>query len=90
LRSERLYGLMLAPKRFVGVAGGGPNPSLPLLELCLGTSPIQAEKSRPDRNVFRIRHAGNESGRLASLFGRGCTIDRARLLRHQAEPQRPE
>ena len=43
---------ILAPKCFVGVAGGGPSPSLPLLELCLGTSPIQAEKSRPDRNVF--------------------------------------
>jgi hypothetical protein len=52
LRSERLYGLILAPKRFVDVAGGGPSLSLPLLELCLGTSPIQAEKSRPDRNVF--------------------------------------
>ena len=26
--------------------------SLPPLELCLGTSPIQAEKSLPDRNAF--------------------------------------
>lgn len=26
-----------------------PNLSLPPLECCLGTSPIQAEKSRPDR-----------------------------------------
>jgi hypothetical protein len=26
--------------------------SLPPLECCFGTSPIQAEKSRPDRNTF--------------------------------------
>ena len=29
-----------------------PSLSLPPLELCLGTSPIQAEKSRPDRKAF--------------------------------------
>src|SRR5277367_2826944 len=29
-----------------------PSLSLPPLELCLGTSPIQAEKSRPDRNTL--------------------------------------
>src|SRR5215471_6778445 len=29
-----------------------PNLSLPPLEFCLGTSPIQAEKSRPDRNAL--------------------------------------
>src|SRR5262245_54011858 len=29
-----------------------PSLSLPPLECCFGTSPIQAEKSRPDRNTF--------------------------------------
>ena len=29
-----------------------PSLSLPPLEFCLGTSPIQAEKSLPDRNTF--------------------------------------
>jgi hypothetical protein len=29
-----------------------PSLSLPPLEFCLGTSPIQAEKSLPDRNIF--------------------------------------
>src|SRR5271154_2808446 len=29
-----------------------PSFSLPPLEFCFGTSPIQAEKSRPDRNAF--------------------------------------
>src|SRR6516162_3602500 len=29
-----------------------PSFSLPPLECCFGTSPIQAEKSRPDRNAF--------------------------------------
>ncbi len=29
-----------------------PSLSLPPLERCFGTSPIQAEKSRPDRNAF--------------------------------------
>src|SRR6476620_827389 len=29
-----------------------PSLSLPPLELCFGTRPIQAEKSRPDRKVF--------------------------------------
>src|SRR5262245_57119389 len=29
-----------------------PSLSLPPLEFCLGTSPIQAEKSRPDRKAF--------------------------------------
>src|SRR5271170_644751 len=29
-----------------------PSRSLPPLEFCLGTRPIQAEKSLPDRNIF--------------------------------------
>src|SRR5262245_37028257 len=29
-----------------------PSLSLPPLEFCLGTSPIQAEKSRPERNAL--------------------------------------
>lgn len=29
-----------------------PSRSLPPLEFCYGTRPIQAEKSRPDRNAF--------------------------------------
>src|SRR6187431_3690129 len=29
-----------------------PSLSLPPLEFCFGTSPIQAEKSRPDRNTL--------------------------------------
>src|SRR5258707_4587971 len=29
-----------------------PSLSLPPLEFCFGTSPIQAEKSRPDRNAL--------------------------------------
>src|ERR1700741_3763119 len=31
-----------------------PSLSLPPLEFCLGTSPIQAEKSRPDRNALGL------------------------------------
>jgi hypothetical protein len=32
-----------------------PSLSLPPLEFCFGTSPIQAEKSRPDRNVSGVK-----------------------------------
>src|SRR5512132_3442566 len=39
-----------------------PSLSLPPLECCFGTSPIQAEKFRPDRKALRISDAGDQSG----------------------------
>src|SRR6516225_4387859 len=39
-----------------------PSLGLPPLELCFGTSPIQAEKSRPDRNVLGSANAGDKRG----------------------------
>ena len=40
-----------------------PSRSLPPLECCLGTSPIQAEKLRPERKVLGVRNARDQSGR---------------------------
>src|SRR6266404_6662526 len=39
-----------------------PSRSLPPLECCFGTSPIQAEKLRPDRKVFGIGNTRDQSG----------------------------
>src|SRR5437773_2170286 len=40
-----------------------PSRSLPPLECCLGTSPIQAEKLRPDRKGPRVSNTRDQSGR---------------------------
>ena len=39
-----------------------PSLSLPPLECCFGTSPIQAEKLRPDLKAFGSSDAGNQRG----------------------------
>ena len=49
--------------------------SLPLLELCLVTGPIQAEKSRPDRNVF-----GSATLATRSIASLPCSGGTARLI----------
>ena len=59
-------------------------PVLASARVVLGDEPDTGREVPPRTERLRIRHAGNQSGRLASLFGRGCTIDRAHLLRHQA------
>ncbi len=46
-----------------------PSLSLPPLECCLGTSPIQAEKSRADRNAF-----GSAILAIRGVAGAGLTI----------------
>jgi len=40
-----------------------PSRSLPPLECCFGTSPIQAEKFRPDRKVLGVSHTRDQSSR---------------------------
>jgi hypothetical protein len=40
-----------------------PSLSLPPLEFCFGTSPTQAEKSRPDRKAFGSAMLGTKAGR---------------------------
>src|SRR3977135_3530404 len=40
-----------------------PSLSLPPLGCCFGTSPIQAEKLRPDRKVLGVSNTRDQSGR---------------------------
>src|SRR5215813_2874741 len=68
-----------------------PSLSLPPLEFCFGTSPIQAEKSRPDRNALgspmlatsAVASAGPTPGmassRLLVSFDRCHAMMRARF-----------
>src|ERR1700729_2227407 len=63
-----------------------PSRSLPPLELCLGTRPIQAEKSLPDRNIFgsatlatrAVANAGPTPGISSSR--RLSSLDRCQAL----------
>jgi hypothetical protein len=50
------------------------------LECCLGTSPIHAEKSRPDRKAFG-GHAGDQSGSQHGTNARDLIQPLARLIR---------
>src|SRR6267142_2307484 len=51
-----------------------PSLSLPPLECCFGTSPIQAEKLRPDRKVLGQQHSRPERS-PASDRPRECNED---------------
>jgi hypothetical protein len=63
-----------------------PSLSLPPLEFCFGTSPIQAEKSLPDRNAFgsamlatrAVANAGPTPGMSSSR--RLASLDRCQAL----------
>ena len=46
-----------------------PSRSLPPLECCFGTSPIQAEKLRPDRKVLGQQHWRPERSPVSDLPG---------------------
>src|SRR5262249_39674385 len=63
-----------------------PSLGLPPLELCFGTSPIQAEKSRPDRNVL-----GSAMLATSAVARAGPTpgISSSRLLVSQDRCQAP-
>src|SRR5258706_13314895 len=69
-----------------------PSRSLPPLECCLGTSPIQAEKLRPDRKVLgsatlATRAVANigptpGTGACRQYLSASARVDPARLARY--------
>jgi hypothetical protein len=78
----------MCPLRRRGYIGSiePPSLSLPPLEFCLGTSPIQAEKSRPDRKAIgsatlatsAVAKAGPTPGMSSSR--RLVSLDRCQAL----------